>query len=365
MGYPTPIEWTDATWNPFGGCSVTSPGCTNCYAMRIAGSPRLRNHPLYAGVTSPSKAGPVFNGLMTVAEAEADVWTWPLRWRGSKTPKLGAGKPSMIFVGDMADLFHESRPDDVIDRAFATMALAPQHIFQVLTKRAERMQAYMNDVGVRRRIYDIVCDMAVDGVAKVVLIGDRDREEWAPPGQKVYLDQWPLPNVWLGVSVEDQPRADERIPLLLATPAAKRFISAEPMLGPVDLTVDGLSCWPCPYCSEGQQIEWDTAANACRRCEGSGKSDEIGLDWVISGGEGSPAARPAHPDWVRSLQEQCAAADVPFFFKQWGEWRPAPAIIDARGSLFHRFDDGTWCQRVGKKAAGALLDGREHREFPA
>ncbi len=384
MGAKTHIEWTDATWNPFGGCSVFSRGCTNCYAMRIAGSGRLRNHPLYAGVTSPSKAGPVFNGRLTTAATDADVWTWPTRWRGSKTPKRGAGQRSMIFVGDMADLFHEGRPDEVIDRVFAVMALSPQHDFQVLTKRAARMRQYLSNFDEysitetdewRSASYRVACDDAPNGSAawhnQTARLEDAIGASLGTLRQKK-----PLPNVWCGVSVEDQATADERIPLLLDTPAAKRFISAEPLLesvtifdldGPIDIP-DGM---------------------------------ESPLDWVIAGGESGPndrPIRPMHPDWVRSLRDQCAAADVPFFFKQWGEWTyvmkagdpgfdeipdclPADTvptrvydgcIMLPNGLRLEQYlgrdaypPEARCMVRVGKKAAGAMLDGREHRGFPA
>src|SRR5574341_811905 len=116
MGYPTNIEWTDATWNPIGGCSIKSPGCINCYAMRIAGSGKLDYHPLYAGVTTMYKGKPVFNGKMTILPDDHPAWEWPLKWRGAKRPVMGSGMPSLIFVGDMADLFHEDRPEVEIAR---------------------------------------------------------------------------------------------------------------------------------------------------------------------------------------------------------------------------------------------------------
>jgi protein gp37 len=382
MSDKTKIEWTDATWNPFGGCSVTSPGCTNCYAMRIAGSGRLRQHPLYAGVTTPSKVGPVFNGKMTVAAADADVWSWPLRWRGSKTPKLGAGRPSMIFVGDMADLFHESRSDDVIDRVFAVMALAPQHIFQVLTKRPERMREYLTNPRVVERIYHLACDLALMLEVDVVLIASPEHEQHAPKGRRVFLDLWPLPNIWLGVSVEDQATAETRIPLLLSTPAAKRFVSAEPLLGPLALNKIRRT--------NGDEIETTNALSGTWQVL-DGDHYRGGrlasLDWVIVGGESGPHARPMHPDWVRSLRDQCANASVPFFFKQWGEWatfwdsagdpdyRQFPEVdgqmgsgasrhLNLRGGCGFHGERLVVVKNIGKARAGALLDGVMHREFP-
>jgi protein gp37 len=215
MGHNTGIEWTDDTWNPIVGCSVVSPGCTNCYAMRQAGT-RLDGNPatpLYAGTTQRSKAGPVWTGK--VALATDKTLLAPLRWRA----------PRRIFVNSMGDLFHEAVPDEWIDRVFAVMALAPQHTFQVLTKRSKRLRAWFagtEDTGdAFTRILSRAPKMMEGGDDWWDFLSDRG---------------WPLPNVWLGVSAEDQPRADERIPDLLATPAAVRFVSAEPLLGAIDLT---------------------------------------------------------------------------------------------------------------------------------
>lgn len=291
MADKTCISWTDATWNPIVGCSVVSPGCTNCYAMRDAarivrcseGAGRASH---YEGTIEPSKAGPVWTGK--VALAPDRIVTTPLSWR----------RPRRIFVNSMGDLFHESVPDEWIDRVFAVMALAPQHTFQVLTKRSARMREYLSGEALRRVARAANRIRTVDG-----LIG------------------WPLPNVWLGVTAEDQTRANERIPDLLATPAAVRFVSCEPMLGPVDLR----------NVSPADKYEIDVL---------SGYDFDQGLvgprlDWVICGGESGPNARPMHPDWARGLRDQCAAAGVPFHFKQWG-----------------------------KRHAGRLLDGVAHLEFP-
>ena len=196
------IEWTEATWNPITGCSVVSSGCRHCYAMKLAGT-RLQHHPSRAGLTVDTSAGPVWNGQVRFNEQWIQQ---PLQWR----------RPRKIFVCAHGDLFHENVPDEWIDRVFAVMALAPHHTFQVLTKRAARMQTYLQARGLPSRL---------DQQARSIC-GDRGLPK--APG-------YPLPNVWLGVSVEDQYAADERIPLLLQTPAAVRWISAEPLLGPVDL----------------------------------------------------------------------------------------------------------------------------------
>jgi protein gp37 len=246
MAEHSAIEWTDATWNPITGCSVVSPGCTNCYAMRLAGT-RLRNHPSRAGLTtlpsrkaSTSKSGPVWNGEVRLNEQWLDQ---PLRWR----------KPRRIFVCAHGDLFHESVQDEWIDQVFAVMALAPQHTFQVLTKRPERMRAYITEqwqpAPAHRIEYlgltaiDVPAEMqgetredqvrrACEPILETMGLVDTANDAlWTADGDcKAMQWKWPLPNVWLGVSVEDQRRADERIPLLLATPAAVRFLSVEPML---------------------------------------------------------------------------------------------------------------------------------------
>ena len=217
MADGTKIEWTDATWNPITGCNVVSPGCTNCYAMKLAGR-RLRHHPSRAGLTEASKSGPVWNGKVRL---NADWLDQPLRW----------AKPRRVFVCAHGDLFHESVPDEWIDGVFAVMALAPQHQFQVLTKRPARMREYMasidnNDGG---RLHGFRHAL-VEGMAQKI------HHERTSEDPSLWLAvHLPLSNIWLGVSVEDQERADERIPPLLETPAAVRFISAEPMLGPIDL----------------------------------------------------------------------------------------------------------------------------------
>jgi protein gp37 len=491
----TGIEWTNKTWNPIVGCSIVSPGCTNCYAMRTAGA-WTKHTAKYAGLTQPSKGGPVWTGGVRFWDK---ALLEPLSWKA----------PVRCFVNSMGDLFHEEAPDEWIDRCFAVMALAPQHQFQILTKRPERMRAYMRDAqtpfrvarqmdaissaarlgpeeirpiegypgyfvsshgniysekrGSRRRLKP---DAGEQGHMRVPLYraGDKsydrllvhrivleafvgppptpetqgrhrdgnpannaesnlrwgDQEaNWADSlrhgthrryskltdtevaairrrhaegesaealgrefpvsatqvrniaaGKQWAVEapiEWPLRQIWLGVSAERQQEADERIPLLLDTPAAIRFVSAEPLLGSIDI--------------------------------------DNRLDWVIVGGESGPHARPMHPDWARGLRDQCQAAGVPFFFKQWGAWLPGqnethptfgksiahhqdgawgPRDI-ARGLQSRNYvmwePDGTehkggtrlsgdffevaaWAQRVGKKAAGRLLDGREWNEFP-
>ncbi len=335
MADNTPIEWTDATWNPITGCSVISPGCTNCYAMRLAGT-RMKNHPSRAGLTADTKAGPVWNGQVRFNEQWLDE---PLRWK----------RPRMIFVCAHADLFHENVPDNWIDRVFAVMALAPHHRFQVLTKRAKRMREYLSSP---HRSWIIAREfLKMWGIQRLFsnhLITDENYPLMdGQPDDHPLLRAWPLPNVWLGVSVEDQRRADERIRDLLATPAAVRWVSAEPLLGPLSL--------------------WDAGMKI------NGKLDRTTgerrfLDWVVVGGESGTGARPMHPDWARSLRDQCATAGVPFLFKQWGEFYPEdqPTSVEGEDHDPDKCDTSTGelMFRVGKKRAGRLLDGIEHNGFP-
>lgn len=379
MADRTPIEWTDATWNPITGCTLVSEGCRNCYAAQLAAT-RLKRHASRAGLARLNADGIAkFTGEVRFNEKWLDQ---PLRWK----------KPRMIFVCAHGDLFHESVPDEWIDRVFAVMALAPQHIFQVLTKRLERMRTYCSDPEAIGRIYDLVCDMTLEHGLRVALIADPAHEPFAPPGPRVHLGKWPLFNVWAGTSVEDQPTADARIPHLLATPAAIRWISAEPLLGPIDLNVAwhgenalDSECWgECTWCAAGHP-----PLHNCQHGNGDWTRDRSGLDWVVAGGESGSGARPMHPAWVRSLRDHCIAAGVPFLFKQWGEWAPQVGAVDGFSisddpeiSRFdHRDWEGghwgdpyrpMWCDdrdddtvsRIGKRQSGRLLDGVEHNGFP-
>ncbi|MCJ2069625.1 phage Gp37/Gp68 family protein [Methylobacterium sp. J-030] len=316
MAEASAIEWTDATWNPITGCSVVSPGCTNCYAMKLAGT-RLRNLASRKGLTVETQAGPVWNGQVRLN----DEWLLqPLQWR----------RPRKIFVCAHGDLFAEAVPDTWVDRVFAVMAAAPHHTFQVLTKRSARMRSYLSELP--RRMAELDCDSGLDFV------------------------KLPLPNVWLGVSAEDQRRADERVPDLLETPAAVRFVSAEPLLGPIDFTnLDNTGSCRAEQ-RHGISALWKTTLRPR-------------LDWIIVGGESGPGARPMHPDWARQIRDACVAAGVAFHFKQHGAWLAlSQGAIDARDrSLPHQgtLDGRDVLYRVGKKAAGRLLDGVEHNGFPA
>ena len=332
MADKTGIEWTDATWNPVTGCAKVSAGCKHCYAERDWG--RLQHLPAYAGRA--------FTDVLT----HADRLDQPIRW----------AKRRMIFVNSMSDLFHPAVPDGFIDSVFGVMWAClygrneqAGHVFQVLTKRADRMRDYMST--------------------------DR-REAWAraavhhgggidPDGifDQTLSFEGPHPRIWLGVSVEDQAAADERIPLLLDTPAAVRWISAEPLLGPVDLSPAYL---PCPNAEYVIMAPETGGYECCSSCDYTGISDEIGIDWVVVGGESGPKARPMHPEWARGLRDQCSAAGVPFLFKQWGEWLPSDAEDQPVYRGEHRHLGEHWhAFKIGKKLAGRLLDGALHDGYPA
>lgn len=292
----TAIEWTDAVWNPVTGCSKVSEGCRNCYAFALHD---MRHKAYLEGKKLPAQYAKPFSEIQLFP----DRLEQPLRWK----------KPRRIFVNSMSDLFHESVPDDFIEKVFKIMCVADRHTYQVLTKRPDRMQWWFQHYA------------------------------------------WNLthtPHIWLGTSVENQKAADERIPLLLQTPAAVRFLSCEPLLGPVDLT----NYLPYQYQATD---EWGSFTDVY---------EQPGVDWIIVGGESGPGARPMHPDWVRSLRDQCQATGVSFFFKQWGEWL---FVHPDRKSYEYSSPetkcaniDGMRFYRVGKKKAGRQLDGQEWNQFP-
>ncbi len=320
----TRIEWADRVWNPVTGCSKVSAGCANCYAEGVAKR---------------------FWGARKFGEVVChdDRLEQPLSWR----------KPQRVFVNSMSDLFHEDVPAPFITSVFAAMARARHHTFMILTKRP--------------------------GLAKEKL------ECWAQSGLTLREGCGStLPNVWLGVTVENQQTADERIPILMQTPAAVRFVSCEPMLGPVDFT----------NIRDPHLLRHDVL-----RGNDIDKDDELrytdghpSLDWIICGGESGPGARPMHPGWVRALRDQCRDTNTPFFFKQWGEWAPGHStgsecehyrncyrlasnselvVMDSESHIRrHSFDStdqhsGDVCAwRIGKKAAGNELDGQVWGQFP-
>lgn len=295
MSDKSKIEWLagGASWNPIIAvnketgkrgwfCTHVSEGCRNCYAERR--NRWLGNGLPYAPASLPK---------LELQLAPEKLLLQPRRWK----------RPRRIFVCSMTDLFHPEIPDAWIRVIFRLMQDAPQHIFLLLTKRPERMKLWES------------------------------------------LGHASMSHVWPGVSIEDQKTADERIPLLLKTSAAVRWVSYEPALGPVNWNRDWFTWPPKPGNYPGTLM-----------------NPKPGIDWIVAGGESGPRARPAHPDWFRAVRDQCQRSDVPFFFKQWGEW---VSVSEVEGSgRHHYFADGATVRRVGKKQAGRLLDGREWNEFP-
>jgi protein gp37 len=334
----------------------------------------------YAGLTYRTSQGPKWTGKITLVP---EMLEQPIRWR----------RPRRIFVNSMSDLFHESISNEYITRVFAVMAIAKHHTFQVLTKRPERMKEYMNDP----------------------LRADKIEFQMAQITHDCDIAAWPLPNVWLGVSVEDQDAANKRIPLLQDTPAAKRFLSMEPLLGPVDLLkwLDPWTCADCEFhgsendcgpdgCDKCGESDAFSSSDVCKNCGeddqsakpscpncGSHRSFERDngfkfdserklIDWVIVGGESGPKARPMHPQWARDIRDQCEKYGTPFLFKQWGEWIPAKPERSVLGKIlvvegvspftdkpkWHNFEDGVAMARIGKKASGRHIDGKQHDGYP-
>jgi protein gp37 len=281
------IEWTDVTWNPVRGCSRVSEGCRNCYAERQAA--RFSDPGQYAhGFVQRTKSGARWTGRV---ELVPEKLLEPLSWR----------KPRRVFVNSMSDLFHEALPLDAIDRVFAVMALAQQHTFQVLTKRPQRMREYLSGPMSADRCVSVLGFVAdTKHHADVAHFGLR-----IEGGKLLIPNELLIPNVWLGVSVENQETADARIPALLDTPAAVRFVSAEPLLGPIDLRAVRIT----DSCTE------DVLGDGEWRGE---SASPPGIDWVIVGGESGPGARPCELAWIRSVARQCAEARVPCFVKQLG-----------------------------------------------
>lgn len=363
MGDRSKIEWTDATWNPVRGCTKVSAGCDNCYAMGIAhrfsGAGQT-----YEGLTRILSGRPQWNGKVRLVPELLDQ---PLRWQ----------KPRRIFVNSMSDLFHESVPFEFIAAVFAVMAVSTRHTFQVLTKRPQRMLEFftwVDEEGMPPR-----CPSEFDD--------SRIIDAWG--GEYLPLEKWkgydncgpafPYRNVWLGVSVEDQATADERIPLLLLAPASVRWISAEPLIEKIDLSEHQ------PFCREPipEEVQAELRARYPGGLPHAGNAwlDSLKLNWVVAGGESGPNARPAHPDWFRLLRDQCSSHGVPFLFKQWGSWFPysvrpggdlgglmrsgrvEQVCLDRENDGHFRCGD-VYMERIGKKAAGRELDGRTWDEYP-
>lgn len=322
MAENSAIEWTDHTFNPWIGCTKVGPGCDHCYAETL----------------SRARLG-VEWGLGKPRRRTKD-WAKPLRWNRAAAAfaEANGGRKQRVFCASLADVF-----DNEVDPAwrrdlFDLIAATPNLDWLLVTKRIGNVTKMLENIGIGH-----------------------------------------LPaHVWLGITVVNQTEADRDIPKLRAAPATIRFLSVEPMQGAIDL--DELLYLPCPNSLDGLPMDPSTGAyECCSRCDWTGISCEPALDWVICGGESGSGARPIHPDWARTLRDQCDAAQVPFLFKQWGEWAPsenctidctAEALIyDATAKEWRKSIDGGWIGdqamcRVGKKRAGRLLDGVEHNGFP-
>ncbi len=345
------ISWTDTTWSPVTGCTKVSQGCKHCYAEREVTQRWSKN---------PKSIW--YGRAFTDVRCHPEKLEEPLRTK----------KPKKIFVCPRGDLFHENVPDDFIDSVFGVMwsclylrrNCIDGHVFQILTKRPERMQKYLStnrsETWARHAVH-YGGGFEPDGIYDQVL----------------YQSSEPHPRIWLGVSVEDQQIANERIPLLLKTPAALRFISAEPLLGAIDLLcLDDYGLKPKwrnePGTYNVLEGRWIAAVNDPDFENSSVETDLTKLDWLIVGGESGKNARPMHPEWVRSLRDQCVSTGVPFFFKQWGEWAPN-CLCDTKyhhktierppSGLPPPYNRGVMF-RCGTKRAGRTLDGVIHDAFP-
>lgn len=319
MGARSRIEWTDASWNPVTGCTEVSAGCDHCYARDLAAR--------FAGTAAYP------NGFELTLRPK-HLYD-PLRWR----------RPRRVFVNSMSDLFHHLVPTQYIAKVFATMALAPAHTFQILTKRPGRMASLLTSAAFRELVVTEL-PTVIEAASAVRAPSDRSVRQEIPD-----LVEWPLVNVWAGVSVESQKWANVRIPVLQRTPAAVRFLSMEPLLSHVRLC----DCDGAAY--EIQRHPF--LVNPSCPLHGT-----VPLDWIIVGGESGPKARPMHPAWPRGIQQACQASGVAYLFKQWGEWAPCPDTGADRDDVF-RFPDGVGMRRVGRREAGRELDGKTWDEYPA
>jgi protein gp37 len=365
------IEWTERSdWNPIRGCTRVSPGCGGpgdaggCYAEAIAARFSGPGQP-FEGYATRTAKGPRWTGKVEVMWDRIDL---PLRWR----------QPALIFASSTSDFFHKDLAGHDIAQLFGVMIAAHHlrgHTFQVLTKRADIMRMHLNTP----EFWEAANAAAESHIMERVDPLNR-RSDDARATCDDYGPENPPPGIWLGVSVEDQTRADERIPDVLATPAAVRFLSCEPLLGPIDLT--NITKTNGPGVDVFDALQFDA--------EHGEQDTDLGtavINWVIAGGESGPNARPMHPDWARSLRDQCAETGTPFHFKQWGEWAPGencPHVqtrTETGATWFNdqwsfeditphmseelHTDDAPDVWRIGKKRAGRLLDGVEHNGMPA
>jgi protein gp37 len=320
MAENSKIEWTDHTFNPWRGCTKVSPGCANCYAETLS----HRN---------PAVLGEWGKGKPRVPASEA-MWRQPLKWDKAQAAHQsfmeGTAARPRAFCASLADWLDDEAPIEWLARLLSLIRNTPNLDWLLLTKRPQNWSEQM--ASVIRASAD-----------------NAHHAKWPHAGAMLAEDWWvkgnPPPNVWIGTSVEDQTRADERIPQLLQIPAKVRFLSCEPLLGPVEL-LDTETGWPF----------FDLSGHRS-------------LHWIIAGGESGTHARPMHPAWARSLRDQCQGTGVPFLFKQWGEWLPGCQYQEGDLERFkekaqHSFDLDTHSRWVGKKAAGRQLDGRTHDQFP-
>lgn len=347
MSGSSSIEWTDSSWSPVVGCTRVSAGCDHCYAVRQTRRLEAMGEEKYAGLVNPGKGH--FNG---VARLHAPSLDWPLRWRGSKVAKA-EGRPSRIFVNPMSDLFHEALSNEAIAAVFGVMAACQQHTFQVLTKRPERMREWfewVNRAGNGLVSAWYVTDAYKAAIPSGSVIAPAIGRALAGAQRRLI---WPLSNVWLGVSVEDQATADERIPHLLATPAAVRFVSYEPALGPVDFR----------NVNDAKRVSFKLSGGVEDNfLEIDALQSSPGLDWIIVGGESGPGARRFDLDWARSTVAQCKAAVIACFVKQLGA---QPFVSDSARDWSVGAPDGTF--KIRDRKGGDWSEWPEDlrvREFP-
>lgn len=343
------IVWTSETVNITRGCSLDSDGCKNCYAMAMAGrfcGPRMP----YEGLVTKTSQGYKWNGKIKLVPAML-------------TDLLRKTKPRTVFIDSMSDLFHDAVPDAYLDKFFAVAALTGRNTYQLLTKRAERARDYLQRLP--RRYMDVAGALLNDAD---LCPFPRDSNKWhdADHDIQIAIAAGPLPNVHMGVSAENQAMANRRIVALLDTPAVLRWVSVEPMLGPIDLTRLDPAIYAASVNALTGKWTWEG---------GPTRAESAAIDWVVVGGESGPDARPMHPAWLRALQEQCADAGVAFLFKQWGAWVAGTGSKTGFTYLQNgvntcgdkdtfEWGDGIVSQNVGKKAAGRLLDGMQYDEYP-
>ena len=338
----TDIPWAEHSWNPVTGCDPISAGCKNCYAKRMANRLKAMHQPKYA------------NGFKVTCHESA------------LQDPMKRKKPTIYFVDSMGDIFHKDVPFDFIDKIYASMALNPDDTFIILTKRYERMLEYASqfETDNNDRLFD----------AWYEYLG------YLPDEKEMVLLiklKWPLQNVWHGHSISNQDDADKSVQYLLKTESAKRIISLEPALDLVEFQKSWLTGYE------------NVPTGTCLGAQSAGKTETFlvnSIDLIIMGGESGPDARPMHPDWARSVRDQCKDAGVPFYFKQWGEWIASAHVRcdgKSKGSFISNDYETLLAQnaisgdeaylndrmpfimrRVGKQAAGYKLDGKIHREWP-